>query len=347
LVATFADHLTRWPAFVGRRLLSAVAALLGVTLIVFVLTHEIADPVYLILGQRATAQQYAQLRHTLGYDQPIWTQYFHYLGQLVRGNLGVSNYTLEPVSTDLEHRFPATFELAAAAMILGLIWTIPLGVWSALRPGSAVDRFSQGLVEFGVAVPSFFLGLIFVYLFYYLAHVAPSPVGELNISTLPPPRVTGFTVVDAALAGQWATVSSALGHLLLPALTLSITACPPMLQLTRNTMIGVLRSDFVKTARSLGVPEHTVSWRYAFRNALLPITTMTAMTFGFLLGGTVLVETVFSWPGIGLYAVQSMQRSDYQPVLGVTLLAAAVYILVYLIADILAILLDPRVREAT
>jgi peptide/nickel transport system permease protein len=321
--------------------------MLGVSLAVFLITHEIGDPVYLILGRRATPSQYAHLRKSLGYDRPIWTQYIHYLGQLLHGNLGISQYTLQSVSTEIGQRFPATIELAGAAMIIGVAGAVPLGVVSAMRPGGALDRIGQTVVRFGVAMPSFWLGLIFIYFFYYLWHIAPAPVGQLDISALPPPHVTGLSALDALLAGQWATFGSAMGHLLLPAATLAITACPPILQLTRDSMIAVLRSDFIRTARSLGIPQRRILWSYALKNALLPVITMSSMTFGYLLGGTLLVETVFSWPGVGLYAVQSMQRSDYAPVVGVTLLASAVYILVYFVSDLLSLVLDPRVREAT
>src|SRR5260221_9907227 len=189
-----------------------------------------------------------------------------------------------------------------------LLWTVPLGVHSASRPGGIIDRVSQAIVEFGVAIPSFWLGLLFVFFLYFILKIAPAPIGQLDITIDAPPHVTGLIVVDAIPAGNTLAPANALGHLFLPALTLSITSCPPILQLTRNTMIQVLRSDFIRAARSLGLPLRTIYWRYALQNTLLPVTTMTAMTFGYLLGGTVLVETVLSWPRIGLYAVESMQR---------------------------------------
>jgi len=336
----------RWSLFVGRRLIGAAVALLGVVVLVFVVTRMLGDPAALILGPRATPEQIAKFRSDAGYDQSIVVQFWNYVTNLLQGDLGTSRYTQRPVSDEIASRFPSTLELAAAGMILGLLWTIPLGIIAALRPRGAVDRFSQFLVEFGVAIPSFWLGLLLVLVFSTGLGIAPSPVGELDIGATEPPRVTGMIAVDALLAGDMSTFRSALAHLALPAITLAITSCPPILQLTRNTMIEVLRGDFVRSARSFGLPERTVRW-YAFKNALLPISTMVAMTFGFLLGGTVLVETVFSWPGIGLYAIQSMQRFDYEPVLGIVILASAVYILVYLIADLVAMVVDPRVREST
>jgi peptide/nickel transport system permease protein len=345
MTRAFQGSFVRWAAFIGRRLAGAALAMLGVVVIVFVVTHVLGDPARLILGPRATAEQVEQLRRELGYDRSLPAQFFSYLGNLLHGDLGVSHYTQQPVADELRQRFPATLELAGAAMLLGLVWTIPLGVISALRPRGVVDRISQVIISLGVAMPPFWLGLLLVLLFFYVLGIAPAPVGELDIGAVPPPRVTGMVAVDALLAGQLDTFRSALAHLALPAFTLALTACPPILQLTRNTMIEILRGDFIRGARSFGLSERTIRW-YALKNALLPVTTMTAMTFGFLLGGTVLVETVFSWPGIGLYAVQSMQRLDYEPVLGVVLLASAVYILVYLLADLLALVIDPRVREA-
>jgi len=334
----------RWTLYIGRRLLTAVIAILGVVLVVFVVTRLIGDPVYLILGQRASEENVAELRAQLGYDRSIVVQFVDYLGNLSQGDFGVSQFTQRPVADEIWNRFPATLELSVAAMFLGLLWTIPLGVISALRPRGIVDRISQSIVEFGVAIPSFLLGLLLIYVFYYHLGVAPTPVGELGIGTEPPPDRTGFVVIDAVLAGQWGTLGEALSRLVLPAVTLAITACPPILQLTRNSMISVLQSDFIRSARSLGLPQRTITWQYALRNALLPVLSMTAMTFGFLLGGTVLVENVFAWPGIGLYAVDSMERSDYEPVVGVTILAAAVYVLAYLIADLVSMAVDPRVR---
>jgi ABC-type dipeptide/oligopeptide/nickel transport system permease component len=336
----------RWGVFVGRRLLSALLALLGIVLLVFIVTHMLGDPVYLLIGQRATPEQLEALRHQFGYDRPIWQQLLSYLAALPRGDLGVSRYTFQPVSTEIAQRFPTTIELSAAAMVLGLAWTIPLGVLAARRPGGAVDRIGRALVEFGVAMPSFWLGLLLVFVFFYLLQVAPTPIGQLDVGILPPPKVTGLVVVDSLLAGDLVALRSALAHLALPAITLAVTACPPILQLTRNVMVGVLDSDYVRGARRHGLKPSTVYWRLGLKNALLPVVTMTAMTFGYLLGGTVLVETVFAWPGLGLYAVQSMQRFDYEPVLGVVLLASTVYVLVYLLADLAALAIDPRTRDA-
>lgn len=332
----------RWLIGFGRHLGGAALALLGVVAIVFLTTHVIADPTRLILGDRATAEQIAQLRHQLGYDRNIFVQFGAYVSDLARGDLGVSQYTQQPVAGEIARRFPVTLELSLAALILGLLWTIPLGVIAALRPGGVPDRISQIIVEVCVAIPSFWLGIIFILLFYAVWGVAPSPVGVLDIGAIPPTRITGGTLVDSLLTGRFDTARSAAGHLALPAITLALTTCPPILQLTRATMIASLESDLVRSARSFGLSERTVRW-YAFKTVLPPLVTLVAMTFGFLLGGAVLIETVFSWPGIGLYSIQSMQQFDYEPVLGVVIVSAAVYILVYLLADLVARRIDPRI----
>jgi peptide/nickel transport system permease protein len=335
----------RWLTGSGRHLAGAALAMLGVVALVFVVTHILADPTRLILGDRATPEQIARLRQQLGYDRSIVSQFVTYVGNLLTGDLGVSQYSQQSVAREIGRRFPVTLELSLLALVLGLAWTIPLGVISAIRPRGLADRVSQVIVEVCVAVPSFWLGIILILLFYSVWQIAPAPVGVLDIGEVAPPRVTGMTVFDSLLAGQLATAMSATKHLALPTITLALTACPPILQLTRNSMIDTLHGEFIRSARSLGLRERTVRW-YAFKNALPPLVTMTAMTFGYLLGGTVLVETVFSWPGIGLYSVQSMQQFDYEPVLGVVLVAAAVYILVYLVADIIARRIDPRIGRS-
>jgi peptide/nickel transport system permease protein len=194
-----------------------------------------------------------------------------------------------------------------------------------------------------VALPSFWLGLLLILLFVATFEWAPIPIGQLDITATPPKEVTGFLVVDTLIAGDFTTFRAALSHLVLPAITLAITAFPPILLLTRNGMIEALRSDYVRSARSLGLSERRILW-YALSNSLPAIITMIAMTFGYLIGGAVLVENVFSWPGIGLYSVQSMQNFDYQPVLGVVIVASAIFIFVYLLADLVAQIVDPRLR---
>jgi peptide/nickel transport system permease protein len=332
--------------FIGRRLVTTVIALVGVTLIVFLISHDVGDPVYLLLGQHATGAEEAALRHKYGFDRSLLSQYFSYLNGLLHGNLGSSVVNQEAVTTELGQHFPPTLELSLAGLIIGVAWTVPLGIVAARRPGGVVDRASRYLVRFGVAMPSFWLGLLLIYLFYYVFKVAPAPTGQLAIGVTTPRSITGMVLVDSLLTGNTAAFDSALSHLILPAVTLAVTSCPPILVVTREAMRRSLDSSYIRTARAAGLTERSIYGRFALKNATLPISTMIAMTFGYLLGGTVLVETVFSWPGIGQYAVQSMQSLDYEPVLGIVLLASLVYLVIYFLTDLFSLVIDPRTRSA-
>lgn len=338
--------ITRGAVFVSRRLITALITLLGVTLIVFFLTRSVGDPVYILAGTTpSTPEQLQELRERLGLDRPIWEQYFAYLGGLLQGDLGTSLYTQRPVTEELSTYFPATLSLSIAALVLGVILTVPLGVVSALKPGSFWNRLSIGFTRFGVAMPAFWFGLLLLFLFVYVLDIAPSPTGQLPIAVPAPPRVTGVVVLDAAIAGQFSVMNAAIGQLTLPVITLALTSFPALLALTESVTTRVLRSDFMRTARATGLPPSVAYGRYAARNIASPIVTQIAMTFGYLLGGTVLVEIVFSWPGIGQYSVLSMQRLDFSPVIGVALMTSAIYLTLYFIADLISLALDPRIRH--
>ncbi|MDR5700522.1 ABC transporter permease [Agromyces aerolatus] len=340
------EAVTRGGAFVLRRLITAAITLLGVTLIVFFLTRGVGDPVYILQGSTPmTPEQLDALRQQYGLDRPIWVQYLDYLGGLLQGDLGTSLYTKKPVTTELAIYFPATLSLSVAALILGVIITVPLGVVSAIKPGSFWNKLSIGFTRFGVAMPSFWFGLLLVYVFVYVLKIAPAPTGQLPIGMATPPRVTGVIPIDALLAGEWDVFGAAMGQLALPVIALALTSFPALLALTESVTARVLRSDYMRTARATGLPPSMAYGRYAARNIASPIVTQIAMTFGFLLGGTVLVEFVFSWPGIGQYAVLSMQRLDFAPVIGIALLTSTIYLVLYFISDLISLALDPRIRH--
>jgi peptide/nickel transport system permease protein len=318
--------------------------LLGLAAVTFGVTRFLGNPVYLLVGVQADQQTIETVTRRLGLDRPLWEQYLSYVGNLAQGDLGVSRFTSNPVVYDIGQRLPATLELSTAALLLGIAWTVPLGLLAAKHKNGWIDRLAQGLVEAGVAIPSFWLGLLLVYLLFYQFDLFPAPLGRLGPTAQAPPTVTGLYTIDSLLTGDWGAFRAALSHLALPAITLAFTSCPPILQITRNAMVEVLRSDYIRAARSNGISEGIIFLRYALKNVLLPVTTMIAMTYGYLLGGTVLVEVVFAWPGLGLYAVDAMNNSDYEPIVGVVLLSAVVYVIIYLITDILHFMIDPRLR---
>jgi peptide/nickel transport system permease protein len=248
------------------------------------------------------------------------------------------------VATDIRTRLPASAELTLLGLILAVAVAVPLGIVAATRPGSIVDHACRVLATAGVSLPVFFTGLILVYVFYYLMGVAPAPLGRLDVFYSAPPQVTGFYLIDSAIAGDWQTWRASLAQLAMPALTLGIFALAPIARMTRASMLAVLGSDFIRAARASGLSPFTVVVTYAFRNAMLPVVTTLGMVFSFLLGANVLVEKVFAWPGIGSYAVEALIASDFAPVQGFVLTMAAMYVGLNLAIDIAYGLIDPRVR---
>lgn len=323
-----------------------ILVLLVVSAVTFALTRFLGNPAYLLAGQRASEESIQGLEAEMGLDRPLPEQYGRYVWALLHGNLGVSRFTYKPVVSDIGERFPATLELASFAMLLGLAWSIPIGLIAAVRKGGVVDRVLGPIVnQIGLSVPSFAIGLVLIYVLYFRLRLFPAPLGRLNTDTLPPDNVTGLLTVDALLAGEWGVFRASLAHLFLPAFTLALGFSPPIYQITRDTARGVLRSNFVRAARSYGLPTRTIYVRHVLRHLLPPITTSAALTYGYLLSGTVLVEVVFAWPGVGLYAVQALNRLDYEPILGLVLLGTAIYVVLFLLADLLQLAIDPRLRR--
>lgn len=330
--------------FLIRRIISIIIVLLGVCTIAFIITRMLGNPVYLLVGQQADQEILDNLIHQMGLDRPLYEQYFRYLGTVLQGDFGISRYTYRPVLDEIAFRLPATLELVLAAMTITIVFAIPLGILAAARPGSIFDRLCALISQFGVSMPNFWVGLIFIYVFYFLLKILPAPLGRLDATLRAPAEVTRLFLIDSIIAGNFVTFKSALSHLILPAVTLSLSSAPSTLQITRTALIHILSSDYIRTARAYGMPNRSIYYRYALKNAIVPIITMLAMTFGFLMSGTVLVETVFNWPGLGLYAVDSMHHFDYEPIVGVVFLSALFYVLAYLVADIITYTIDPRIR---
>jgi peptide/nickel transport system permease protein len=328
-----------------KRAAMAVPSLIGVVIITFVLTHTLpGNPAAYFAGPAATPQAIEEIKVKLGLDKPLPEQFARYVGDLVRGNLGSSLTTGLPVVTDLRTRLPASAELTLLGLLVSIAIAVPLGILAATRPNSLIDHACRVVATLGVSLPVFFTGLILVYVFYFLLGWAPSPIGRLDVFYDPPPQITGFYLIDSLIARQPEVFMASLKQLILPALTLGIFSLAPIARMTRASMLAVLSSDFVRTARASGLSSFTVVVTYAFRNAMLPVITTLGMVFSFLLGANVLVEKVFAWPGIGSYAVEALLVSDFAPVQGFVLVMAVMYVGLNLTIDVLYGLIDPRVR---
>ena len=328
-----------------KRAAMAIPSLIGVVIVTFLLTRALpGDPAAYFAGPAASPQAIEEVRAKLGLDKPLVVQFGHYVVDLAHGNLGTSLTTGQPVVTELRNRLPASAELTLLGLLVSIVIAVPLGILAATRPNSLLDHACRVISTAGVSLPVFFTGLILVYIFYYRLGWAPAPLGRLDVFYSAPPQVTGFYLIDSLIAGQGEVFTASLKQLILPALTLGIFSLAPIARMTRASMLAVLSSDFVRTARASGLSSFTVIITYAFRNALIPVITTLGMVFSFLLGANVLVEKVFAWPGIGSYAVEALLASDFAPVQGFVLTMAVMYVAINLLIDILYGVIDPRVR---
>jgi peptide/nickel transport system permease protein len=327
------------------RLVLRMPALAGVILVSFALTHLLpGDPAVYFAGAAPTPEAIADLRRTLLLDRPLYVQLFAYLGDLVHGNFGRSLVTGRSVVADLSTRLPATLELTIASITLALLIALPLGIVGARRRGSAVDHVCRLVSTSALAMPAFFTALLLVFLFYYLLGLAPAPLGRLAPMAFPPPERTGFLIIDAALARDWTVLRDAAAHLVLPAVALAIAGIGPLTRVTRGAMLAVLSSDFIRAARGFDLPRWKLIYVYALRNAMLPVLTTAGFVFSFMISANVVIEKVFSWPGIGSYALEALVASDYAAVQGFVLAVATLYVLINIAIDILYGVIDVRVR---
>ena len=330
---------------VGQRLLLSLPALLGVVVVTFMLMRVLpGDPaVFFASGPSAGRQEIEDLRHSMGLDRPLPVQLARYLGDVATGNLGRSLTTGQPVVQDIARRLPASLELTFTALLIALGLAVPLGVLAALRPGSVVDHAVRMVCTLGVCVPTFVSGLLLIYAFYYLLGWAPDPTARIDIFASSPPDITGFYLMDFALVRDWEGWRAAFAQLLLPACSMALFVLAPLARMTRASMLAVLGGDFIRTAHSMGLPRGRVVIVYALRNALLPVLTITGIVFSTMLGANVLVEKVFSWPGVASYALDALLASDYAPVQAFVLLMATIFVCVNVGIDILYGVADPRV----
>jgi len=329
--------------YIVQRFMWMIVSLIGISLITFVVSHVVpADPIRAVAGMEALGEQVEVLRRKYGLDRPLPEQYLRWVVNLAQGDLGLSIRTGQPVTEDLRRYAPATAELALAAMFLVVLVGLPFGVISALNKDGILDHLSRIMALSGVSMPIFWVGLILQIVFFSRLGVLPAD-GRIDIMIDSPPRVTGLYTVDSLLAGDIVTFKSAARHLILPAVNLAFGSLAVLTRMVRSSMLDVLGEDYVRTARAKGLRERRVILLHALRNALIPTTTTMALQMGALMGGVFLVELMFSWPGLGFYAMRSITLIDFPSIMGVAILMTTVYALFNLLADLLYGFLDPRI----
>jgi peptide/nickel transport system permease protein len=334
---------------VAGALVALAATLLGLLLVTFIIGRVVPiDPVLAVVGERATQAQYEAARLALGLDRPIWEQFAIYVRDALTGDLGTSIRTRTPVADDIRRFFPATLELATLATIIGVLLGIPAGVLAATKPGSLLDQAVRLIGLMGYSLPVFWLGLMGLLLFYGILGWVGGP-GRLSsgyemMFEFDVPRVTGMILIDTALAGQWSIFRNALSHIILPAGVLGYYSMAYISRMTRSFMINELNQEYVTTARVKGMPEWRVVWVHALRNVLVPLITVIVLSYATLLEGSVLTETVFAWPGLGLYITTALFSADMPAVLGGTVVVGMVFVGLNMLSDILYRVVDPRAR---
>jgi ABC-type dipeptide/oligopeptide/nickel transport system permease component len=329
-------------AMIARRCFWMPPTLFGLLLIVFAVSHVIpSDPARIMAGENATADQVAKIRHQYGLDQTLPMQFLHYVEDVLKGDMGTSLFTQRPVAEDLIARLPATMELALYAMALAVLAGVPLGVVAALHRNTLFDHVVRLITVAGLAMAAFWLAILLQLLFSMRLGLTPV---QGRIDGWGPDPITGFFTIDAVLRGDWQTLFDAVRHLVLPTLTLALPAIATIVRFTRAGMINVMSSNFVFYQVAMGIPKYRIVWKYLLRAALIGTLTQIGLIFGNLIAGAVVVETVFDWPGLGSFAVNSILHSDYNAVMSFTVFAGVIFILTNLAVDIAQTLLDPRAR---
>ncbi|MDQ0221402.1 ABC transporter permease [Peribacillus cavernae] len=330
--------------YLGKRLLTFIPLLIGVILVVFVLVRLLpGDPATRLAGNFAYGDTIAALRESMGLDKPIWQQFFIYLGNVLQGNLGESWFTNKPILDDLIVRFPATLELITLSILFSIAIGVPLGIVAAIKPKSIFSRISTGYGFFAGSIADFWFGLMLVFVFFTTLNWFPAPIGRLDLTITPPLQITGFLVIDSLLAGNWNALMNSIAHLALPVLTLGLINVAPIMKMTLSSMKEVMESDFINHAKVLGLSDKKVM-RYALRNSLPSIVTILGVIYGSLLGGAVLVETVFGWGGLGQYVTQALVNKDYSAIQGFVLVATIFSLFIYLFVDLIYMIFDPRIK---
>lgn len=331
--------------FLTRRAATTALTLLGIVVVVFFVVRVLpGDAAVLRAGPYADAERLAQVRQQYGLDRPLYEQFLSYLGGVVRGDLGTSTVSSGSVTSELLVRLPASLELGLYAVFFACLIGIPMGVLAASRQGGWLDRLVRVGVITGSSMALFWLGLLLIYFFFYRLGWFPAPIDRLPVGVKPPPHLTGLFTVDALVTGRPGLAWTAARSLMLPVLTLTVVLVAPVMKIVRQSMIETLRSDYVRTARAMGVAEREVLMRDGLRNAMLPVITAIGIVFGYMLGGNIIVETLFAWPGIGRYAYQAIQNNDLEALQGFVIMVGVMYVLLNVIIDICYGLIDPRIR---
>jgi len=333
-------------SYIARRLLFLVFVIIGISLMTFLVSNSIpSDPIVANLGERAMndPEIVEAFRSKWGLDKPLYQQYLIYIKNLLKGDLGTSIRTHRAVIVDIYQYFPATFELAIVASLVAIVFGISFGIISAIYRNSVIDQVVRAISLIGVSIPTFWMALVTLYFFYFHLGWAPGP-GRIDVNVAKPITITGLFLVDSLLQGNWSAFLNTLKHLILPALALGSFKMGLITRTTRSSMLEVLGQDYIRTARAKGLTERLVMYRHVLSNALIPTVTVIGLGFGNLLGGTVLVETIFAWPGIGRYAYQSAIGLDIPAIMGASIVITTNFVLINLIVDLLYGFLDPRVR---
>lgn len=329
--------------YIIRRLLLLIPVFFGVSLLAFSLLHLIpGDPAKSMLGNKATAAQLQALRSELKLDEPLPLQYGNYISNILHGDLGNSITSQESVINEISTRLPATIELSIFALIIAIIIGVLAGIISAVKRNSWFDHFSMTGALFGVSMPIFWLGLMMIWLFSVELHWLP-PSGRLSVN-IHLDTITNFYLIDSLLTGNWAAFQDSFIHLLMPGIALATIPMAIIARMTRSSMLEVMNQDYIRTANAKGLAKYLVIFQHALKNAFLPVLTVIGLQFGFLMGGAVLTETIFSWPGVGRYVFQAILSRDYPVVQSTILIIAVMFVLINLITDLLYKFFDPRIR---
>lgn len=327
-----------------RRLVAVVPVVLIVVSIIFLLIHMApGDPLSLLLSDDASQAMIDAVRQKWGLDQPLWIQYLNYLGIIVRGDLGVSFKYGDPVVTTIMSRLPATVELAFAALLIAVMIAVPLGLWAGSRPNSWIDNCGSTFGFLGISMPSFWLGIVFILLFAGIFHLLPSS-GRDSYGIADDNPITGMYLLDSLLRLDAEQVRDAFSHLVMPATVLGINMVGMLMRVTRSSIIEVMHEDYITTARAKGAAERQVLWRHGFKNALIPIITVVGLELGTLLSGSIIIETVFAWPGTGSLLISAINGRDYPLVIGTILTYTLAFVLINFVIDLIYPLVDPRIR---